>query len=54
MESLLSKSNLATAGVTTLMVMFAMNLTAGKGKLVQGGAAFAAALVGLQLAKKVA
>jgi len=54
MESLLSKSNLASAGLATLGVMFALNLTAGKSKLVQGTAAFAAALGALQIAKKVA
>ena len=53
MESLFTKSNMAAAGLSTLAVMFALQLTAGKSKLVSGAVAFGAALGALQLAKKI-
>lgn len=48
-----TKSNLMKAGVVTLGVMLALNLTAGKSKLVQGGAAVLAAAFALPLAAKL-
>lgn len=48
-----TKSNLMKAGVVTLGVMLALNLTAGRSKLIQGGAAVVAAAFALPFASKI-
>ena len=53
MGTLVTKENLMKAGVATVAALLAMNVTAGKSKLVQGGAMFAAVLVSIPLAAKL-
>lgn len=53
MTSFLTKDNAMAAGAAALAVMVALNITAGKSKLIQGAAAFGAALAATVLIKKV-
>lgn len=48
-----TKSNLMKAGIATLAAMLAMNFTAGRSKLVQGGAAVLAVAFALPFASKI-
>lgn len=45
--------NLKKAGAVTIAMLLASNLTAGKGKLIQGAVMFGAALGGLAIAAKI-
>lgn len=54
MQGVFTKENLMKAGIATLAAMLAMNLTAGRSKLIQGAAAVVAVAVALPLAAKVA
>lgn len=49
-----TKANLMKAGIATIAAMLAMNLTAGRSKLVQGGAAVLAVAFALPLSAKIA
>ena len=53
MDGIFTKSNLIKAGVAAGAAMLALNLTAGKGKLFQGGAAVLAVAIALPLASKI-
>lgn len=53
LDGLFTKESLAKGGAATLAVMLALNLTAGKHKMIQGGVAFGAAIVALKLASKI-
>lgn len=49
-----NKSNLTKAAIATLAAMLAMQLTAGRSKIVQGGAAVLAVAFALPLSAKIA
>jgi len=53
MGSVFTKENLIKAGIATGAAMVAMNLTAGRSKLIQGAAAVLAVAFALPLAAKV-
>ncbi len=53
MESVLNKSNLLKAGIGAVAALLAMNLTAGKSKLIQGAAVVGALALAAPLAAKV-
>lgn len=54
MNEIVSKQNLIAAGGVTLAIFVVLNMTAGKGKVVQGALAVGAAAVALHLVKKYA
>lgn len=53
MEAILNKSNLTKAGCGAVVALLAMNLTASRSKLIQGGAVVVALAVAMPFVAKL-